>query len=403
MKLASQRTLLVLTSTYPRWAGDAEPGFVHELARRLTTRFRVLVLCPHARGARDFENLDGVSIQRFRYGPDFFESLVNNGGVVTNLRRHPWKWLLVPGFVLMQGFEAWRICRREDVDVVHAHWLIPQGIIAGLLFCLPGSKVPFVVTSHGADLHTLKSGFVNWFKRWVLSIAPVATVVSKAMLDMAISIGADEKKVLVRPMGVNMREGFIPEGGQLRSTNELLFVGRLVEKKGLSYLLDALWLILKEKPDITLTIAGFGPDEERLKQKVVSLGMQEAVRFVGAVPQSELPNLYRRAALFVAPFVQAATGDQEGLGLVLIEAIACGCPVVSGNVDAVNDVLGPDAAVCVVDARDHVRLADVVLEKLSQPRLIREQALAMRERLINKFDWEVVSEAYADTLTAVCK
>ena len=94
--------LLVLASTYPRWQGDAEPGFVHQLARRLVGAFDVAVLCPHAAGAPTDEEMDGVRVKRYRYAPSRFETLVNDGGIVTNLRRNPVKWLLVPGFLLGQ-------------------------------------------------------------------------------------------------------------------------------------------------------------------------------------------------------------------------------------------------------------------------------------------------------------
>ncbi len=80
--------LLVLSSTYPRWSGDHEPGFVHELARRLTTTFDVVAVVPRAPGASDREMLDGVTVIRYGYAPRRFETLVNDGGIVTNLKRH---------------------------------------------------------------------------------------------------------------------------------------------------------------------------------------------------------------------------------------------------------------------------------------------------------------------------
>ena len=107
-----RRRLLVLTSTYPRWPNDREPGFVHELCKRLTGDFDVTVLSPHASGAMVEEIMDGVSVRRYRYAPASWETLVNNGGIVTNLKRQPWKWLLVPGFLLVQAWAVWRLIRR---------------------------------------------------------------------------------------------------------------------------------------------------------------------------------------------------------------------------------------------------------------------------------------------------
>src|ERR1700761_7916542 len=104
--------LLVLTSTYPRWAGDPEPGFVHELSRRLAETFDVRVIGPHAAGALAWERLDGVDIHRYRYAPVAMETLVNHGGILTNLKRSIWKWLLVPTFLAGQ-YLALRKALRE--------------------------------------------------------------------------------------------------------------------------------------------------------------------------------------------------------------------------------------------------------------------------------------------------
>lgn len=135
-----RRTILVLASTYPRWVSDPEPGFVHELSKRLSLEQRVIVLCPHAAGASRTEVLDGVEVVRYRYAPEKWEVLVNNGGIVNNLRRSPLMVLLLPGFIFFQFWTAMRLARTHQIDVVHAHWLIPQGVIAAFLSWLPKKK-----------------------------------------------------------------------------------------------------------------------------------------------------------------------------------------------------------------------------------------------------------------------
>ena len=88
--------LLVLASTYPRWQNETEPGFVHELSRRLADQFDVRVVGTHAPGALRDETMDDVEVRRFRYAPVRLQTLVSDGGIVSNLKRQPWKWLLVP-------------------------------------------------------------------------------------------------------------------------------------------------------------------------------------------------------------------------------------------------------------------------------------------------------------------
>jgi len=342
--------------------------------------------------------MDGVDVVRYCYAPERLETLVNDGGIVANLRRTSWKLLLVPTFVLSQIWATGRILRRQRVDMIHAHWLIPQGLTAALLQLLPGRKVPFVVTSHGADLYTLRGGLLKALKRFILSRAGVATVVSSAMLEGLRGLDAPTGKVSVLSMGVDLAKRFAPDPAVPRSAKELLFVGRLVEKKGLRHLLNALPVVLEADPDAHLTVVGFGPEESTLKEQSRRLGVESAVRFLGAVPQAELPTLYQRAALFVAPFVRAESGDEEGLGLVLVEAIGCGCPVVAGDVLAVRDVVGPDSAEVVVDVRDAQALAKRIIRVLSDPDAEKQRVERLRVRSIERFAWDRVAGLYADLL-----
>lgn len=396
-----KRTLLVLASTYPRWADDPEPGFVHELARRLTGRFRVIALVPHAPGAAVREVMDGVEIHRYRYAPRRWETLVNDGGIVANLKRDRWKCLLVPSFVLAQAWHAWRLLRRERIDVIHAHWLVPQGAIAALLQYLPGRRVPFIVTSHGADLYALQGRLLDAIKLFVLRKSFAATVVSTAMRENLGFLGADTRNITVQPMGVDLVGRFGPDASVTRSAREILFVGRLVEKKGLRHLLNAMPAILREFPDAFLTVAGFGPEEVALKGQVEASGLACNVRFVGALPQEALPALYRRAAVFVAPFVKARSGDEEGLGLVLVEALACECPILAGRVRALVEVLGDSVEEVAVNPLDADELSGRIMALLADPASAQARAAALSKAIGGRFDWNVVGAGYAALIASV--
>jgi glycosyltransferase involved in cell wall biosynthesis len=392
-------TLLVLASTYPRWSGDHEPGFVHELAKRLTDQFHVIAIVPSAPGALEREILDGVEVIRYRYAPQRFETLVNDGGIVTNLRRHRWKVLLVPTFVLAQAWRTWRLVRIHQIDLLHAHWLLPQGLVAALLGKLLRRFPPYLVTSHGADLFALRGRGSNKLKRFVVRKAAAVTVVSEAMRDELTRIGADVDKVAVQSMGVDLRHEFAPDPTVKRSRDEILFVGRLVEKKGLRHLIDAMPAILLAHPSAYLTVVGFGPEKAERRAQVLRLDLQPKIRFVGALSQAELPALYRRAAVFVAPFVHASSGDQEGLGLVAIEAAGCGCPVVVSDLPAIRGVFGdglahlvaPGSAAAIADAVIAALAADSSCDSVSKARM----------SLSARFDWSVVAASYTKILSGM--
>ena len=399
MLLDGRPRLLVLASTYPRWAGDAEPGFVHELSRRLAVDFEVLVLGPHAPGAATRDSLDGVAVHRYRYAPLSLESLVNEGGIVTNLRRARWKWLLLPGFFVAQAWATWRAIARFRPDVVHAHWLIPQGLVIALLQVLDRRTPPFLVTSHGADLFALRGRPMRWLKRFVLGRAAAVTVVSSAMTAPVFGMGAEPSRVSVEPMGVDLERRFTPDPDAAAGPGRLLFVGRLVEKKGLTHLLSALPRILEAHPGTGLDIVGFGPEQAALARQAERLGIAADVAFLGAKPQELLPVLYRQAAAFVAPFVTAADGDQEGLGLVLVEAAGCGCPVVAGDVPAVRDVVTSSTVGTVVAAADTGALADAVIAALAAGRS--PDADAARALAVRRFGWAQRACAYANLLRSL--
>jgi glycosyltransferase involved in cell wall biosynthesis len=390
---APRPTVLVLASTYPRWRDDPEPPFVHELCRRLRQDFDVVAVVPGAPGADPDGLFDGIEVVRYRYAPRAWQRLVNDGGIVANLRRARWKWLLVPGFVLGQWWAARRVLRRRRIDVVHAHWLLPQGVVARLL------GAPYLVTSHGGDLFGLRGALLLAVKRWVARGAAGMTVVSEAMRAECARLAIAAPRLDVIPMGVDLRERFTPQPSP-REPATLLFVGRLVAKKGLRHLLDALPRVLEHRPDARLEIIGFGPEEAALRAQVQAQGLEAAVSFLGARPQSELPQHYRRASLFVAPFVTGPGGDQEGLPVVLMEAIGCGCPAVVGRVAGLDDLLGAHVSSIAVDPTDAAALADAILAVLLDPARAQARALEVAQAARARIDWEAVGARYRAALQA---
>jgi glycosyltransferase involved in cell wall biosynthesis len=297
---------------------------------------------------------------------------------------------------------TWRLIRSFKPDVVHAHWLVPQGFVVAILTLMKAVEcVPFLVTSHGADLFSLQSSAFIMLKRFAARRADLITVVSRAMYDQAVRLGVKIEKLRICPMGVDLNSRFCHDDADVRSADEILFVGRLVEKKGLKYLIGAIPDILLEFPSAHLTIAGFGPEESLLKAQVSVLKIEDNVTFMAAVPQSVLPSLYRRAAVFVAPFVEAASGDQEGLGLVVIEALGCGCPVVVSDVPAIRDVTQIVNNVRIVPPKNSGLLASVICQTLVEhsDRENRFEDIEANSLLKKKFDWDSVAERYSAELT----
>jgi glycosyltransferase involved in cell wall biosynthesis len=335
--------------------------------------------------------MDGVTITRYRYAPKAWELLVNDGGIMANIRRQKWAIMLVPGFLIAQILAIRRLLVEFGPDAVHAHWIIPQGL-AWRLAARRRRAPPVLMTSHGADLFALKGRAWQWLKQWVLQGADKLTVVSEPMRALLARTCRIPLDVEVEPMGIDLTL-FHPSAEVPRSNTDVLFVGRLVEKKGLKHLIDAMAILVVQHPGARLIIAGFGPEEAARREQVQRLGIEANVTFLGSVANDRLPDLYRRAAVFAAPFVEASNGDQEGLGLVTYEALACGCPVVISEIAATRQLeQGP--GIRKTPPADAGALAAAITAQL-----VGGETPSTMEA--NSLDWEERARAYGAILKSI--
>jgi len=394
------KKILVITSTFPRWQGDLEPPFVYELSKRLSKNYTVHLLAPHAQGAALCEHFNNINVTRFRYFFTKYQTLAYNGGILSRLKQNRWRYLLVPFFIIAEWFAIIRLLRRENFDLIHAHWLVPQGFVALLATVFFKKSPPILCTSHGGDLFGLQGKLFKKLKQWVLKRSSAITVVSQAMRETALSLGADANKIEVISMGVDLKNQFIPTLAG-RDGNNLLFVGRLVEKKGLDSLLAALPLIINQYPNVILTIAGSGPDELKLKKQVVDLNINNSVKFLGAVENEQLPALYQSSEIVVFPSIIAADGDREGFGLVLVEALGCESAVVASDLPAMQDILTDNKNAFIFEQKNSQQLAEKVNYLLSNPQLRASLGKQGRQDMLERYDWEMITERYSTLMQHV--
>nr|WP_236671879.1 glycosyltransferase [Enterococcus sp. BWB1-3] len=320
---------MVTASTFPRYEHDTEPKFIYDLCKEYAKYYDVTVLVPSAWGALNREEMEGLHVIRYRYFPiKKLETLAYPGAIVPRIREKKARALLIP-FLFISMFFA---IRREikKVDLVHANWIIPQGIIQSLF-----SKKPYVLSGLGGDVTSLNKGIVKKWKNKALGDAAAITVVSadlKASLHK--EFGFDQVEIL--PMGVNM-EQFSPANRvenffDTDKKGTILFVGRLVEKKGTRYLIEAM-----AKVDATLIIVGDGPEMTKLVE--LAQGIDADIRFVGAKNKKELAVLNASCDVFCAPAVVAKDGDKDGLPVAIIEAMASGTPIVASQIGGLAEAV----------------------------------------------------------------
>ena len=399
---AVRKKILVLASTFPRWNDDVEPPFVYELSRRLNSNYSVHILAPHAPGAAAEEHFNGMQVTRYRYFISRWESLAYHGGILANLKQNPWRFGIIPFFLLGQFIALIRLQHRSHYDCIHAHWLIPQGLIAMTARLFMTSFPPVIVTSHGGDLYGLKGFGFNRLKRYVVRRSDAVTVVSQAMKNKLRKLIQGEDRIRVIPMGVDLYNRFVPPAKR-QATGVVLFVGRLVEKKGLQYLIEAMPSILNQHPQTILRVVGDGQEKQRIKNRIVEMNIHEQVEFMDAVSNDELPAIYHSADVVVFPSVVADDGDREGFGLVLVEALGCECATVVTDLPAMRDIIHNDQSALVVPEKDPVLLSAKIIQLLDDAGL--RHALGKRGRayVLERFDWEIISKQYKELICSIIK
>lgn len=329
--------LLVTASTFPRWEGDTEPRFILDYCKSIQKYFDVTVLAPMGIGAKERETIEGVNVIRYRYMPlQRFETLCYPGAIVPRIKEKKSRILQVP-FLL---FGLYRALHRniDDYDVVHAHWIVPQGLLQALF------NKPFIITGHGGDVFSFKKGIFRKLKEMALLKAKGITVVSKVLEEELLSQLEPKNKVFIEktkilPMGVDdvffsYRKSNSDIIRSLHDNSDVTIAcsGRLVEIKGINYLIQAMKDV-KGK----LIIVGDGPQRQELQNQATYL--KDKVIFVGSKTHEQLAKILAQADIYVLPSITPKDGSKEGLGLAALEAMAIGLPVIATSSGGIAEVI----------------------------------------------------------------
>ncbi len=358
--------VLCVTSNFPRWDGDSTTPFILHLAQDLQSfGWSVDVLAPHAPGAALKETLGGVQVERFRYfWPEAVETLCYQGGALANLRRNPFNILKLPTLVVCEWAALYRRLRQGHYDLLHSHWVLPQGF-TGALAAGP-NRIPHVATVHGSDVLALDNPVLNRFKSFALGRADAVTANSSATRNAAARLAPDIRNLFTVPMGVSanrepdpslvagLRARYRRPAGPL-----IIFAGRVVAEKGIDDLVSAIGLLRSRLPDVTALIVGDGQDRSAIEATVEAAGLKDRITFTGWVASEELPDYLAAADIFVGP------SWFEAQGLVFAEAMLAGTPVIATDVGGVSDTVRHCETGLLVPGRAPTEIAAAV-ERLSR-------------------------------------
>ena len=400
--------VLVIGSVYPRFHEDAEvPWLRTSIAHLKKAGIGIQILAPAYKGLKSHE-IDGVKVNRFRYAPASWEILTHEEGAPSKMASKPWLQLLAIPYIISGFFRCLSICRKWKPDVIHAHWPFPHAYIA--LGAAKLFRIPLVLNFHGAELLLIRK------KKWVKPFLKFAIGQAQAVFANS-SFTAGKIKALRNvnvewsPYGTTL-ESCTPQRPEPHPVNgkfKILFVGRHIERKGICYLIEAAKYLPRDKFEIR--IVGVGDLTEKLKEQAAQVdalapaGLRhdegEATRvelrhdegnaeiiFTGKLSPEALANEYRTANVFTLPAIVDSKGDTEGLGVVLIEAMELGLPVVASNVGGIPDVVVDGVSGILVPEKDPQALASAYKRLAASPEL-QEQLLAGAQRRIAEcFTWD---------------
>ncbi len=431
MKNQRRPKILILTSSFPRGPEDETCGYVREFARRIGSDFQVRVLAPSDNRAEDHQ-ADGHPPDVFTLTrapallPRALDPLQASADFNLALgRRWPVK---IAALVSVLSFFIAAFREALSADVICSHWMLPSGLTGAVIARL--TRKPHIVIEHSGALHLLirmKGG--RLLARFIVNSSRRVITVSADLKDKLLGLCPDaDDKIDVLPMGVNLNQpceanvgaGLVPariarramtaiaptadsDGdkpapcvstscvnrpyNQSSSGKNVLFIGRLIEIKGVEVLLEALQYL----DGARLIVAGDGELRQKLEARARRLSVDAT--FLGRVGADERERLVSASDVVVIPSLVLPCGRTEGLPVVCLEAMALGCPVIASNVGGLAEIIVEGQNGLLFEPGNHRMLADKLNLILSNP----EMGLRLAEnarQTVAAYDWSRLGESF---------
>ncbi len=287
-------------------------------------------------------------------------------------------------------YEIFPFLGKKPYDIIHCHFgpigergvlLREIGVLKGkIITAFHGSDMSFHIKKHGRDAYNflLKKGdlFMPISERWKQKL---------------IEMGCDERKIVVHRMGINTSSfSFSP---RISNKNiKLLTVGRFVEKKGIEYGIRAVASVLKKHPNIEYNIAGDGPLRSKMEHLIEELHVENNIKLLGWQTQPDIARLILKSSIMIVPSVTSCEGDQEGIPVVLMEALATGLPVIASSHSAIPELLQDGKSGFLVPERDVDSLAERINYLLEHPETWPEMGRAGRMFVEKNYNIEKLND-----------
>jgi glycosyltransferase involved in cell wall biosynthesis len=399
-----RRKVCVVSHTYPRFRGEFLGVFIEELTRAYAqVGADVTVFLPYSPSwNRSASELSPVRVVHYRYMPrDRWHVAGYGTGMQNDLKLNPINYFCFPLMLLCGVIQLARLMRRENFHIVHAHWGVPNGVIAVLARAISGRRPNVFSSFPGSDVRVLKLlGPVGRLLAKIIDRSEYLSCNSSDLQQDLIEMGLDSKPIdlviyatdheAIRYSAADREEIRkllrLAEGDTL-----LLQVGRFVSKKGFATAFRALKRIVQRCPQVRMVTIGAGPLEGEYRRTLEQDGVLDRVTFPGILPTHETRRYYSACDILVMPSTRLPS---DGLNVVVVEAMACSRPIVASRCGG-NDLVVIDGSNGLLhEENDDAGLADRVIRLCEQPQLREAMGKESRKLVDERFNWKAVARHY---------
>jgi len=349
--------------------------------------------------------LSGLDLDYFlRMRPKRVEGLLDRLRSATRLSKDA----LLREPIVMMGFTFARHVELARAEYLHTYFFYDQSfmaLMAGYLLGLPRGVTAYA--DHMLNDYAFKCVPLH------LELADLVVATSRRIKNELSAIGGGrfDSKILVKPNGIDIGQfPFVDAAERLNAASEpeLISVSRIEPKKGLIYLIEALRILKDRGVPVRLSIVG-GVDPHtstspayfrELVSKIEQLELSERIVLHGAKKRQEFIPLLMRARIFVAPYVEIASGDKDGIPTAVLEAMSTGLPIVATDAGSISEAVTDGVEAVSVPQRDPERLADAIERVLGDRAMYARMGEAARRRAVSEFDVHVTEKALHERIRA---
>ena len=334
--------------------------------------------------------LDGVHIKKFNYFyPKRYQKLCGRSGMIDNVKEGFFVKIQFLSFIFFNVLNSWKL---RDMDMIHVQWPIPNGL--GALFIKIFNNTHYINTIHGEEVYLSKRYHTTFVLKILVRNSFKTINNSSETLKVSLKNGLKKDKLEIIPFGVDTNIFKPYKVLKNEQIIQILSIGYLIERKGFEYLIKSIKEVLKIHHNINLKIVGTGPLENQIKNQIKELELEGNIEILGNVSDEKLLDLYNSSDIFVLPSIVDSQGNTEGLGVVLLEAMACKLPVIASNIGGIPDIVHDRINGLLVPQKNIFELSNALNELIKNEELRKSLALNGYEMVKGHFSWEQIAKDY---------